>query len=82
MGEHEKSRELCFKAIQRGLMKNQMNYLYNFYYNIGYSLQKYGDGEEERKMAKLYIWIAYQLCQNYPENNRNLHIIKKTYEKC
>lgn len=81
MGEHEKSRELCFKAIKRGLMQDQTNYLYNFYYNIGYSFQKYGN-EEEKKMAKLYIWIAYQLCLNYPENNRNLQIIKNTYEQC
>lgn len=79
MGEHEKSRELCFKAIKRGLMKDQTNYLYSFYYNIGYSLQKYGD-EEERKMSKIYLWMAYQLSLNYPENNGNLEIIKNIYE--
>lgn len=78
MGEYKKSVELCLKAIRRGMMKNQMNYLYNFYYNIGCSLQMYGDGEQQ-KMAKLYVWIAYQLCQVYPENKRNLEIIKTRY---
>lgn len=80
MGEHEKSMELCFKAIRRGLMKNQMNYLYNFYYNIGCSLQRHGN-REQQKMAKLYVWIAYQLCQAYPENKKNLEIIKERYDQ-
>ena len=78
MGKYEKSMGLCLKAIRRGIMKNQMNYLYNFYYNIGCSLQKSGNVEQQ-KMAKLYIWIAYQLCQVYPENKRNLEIIKTRY---
>lgn len=80
MGQHEKSIELCFKAIKRGIEKNQMNYLYSFYYNIGCSLQTYGN-MEQKKMAKLYIWVAYQLCLIYPENKNNLGIIKKRYEQ-
>lgn len=78
MGKYEESMELCLKAIRRGIMKNQMNYLYNFYYNIGCSLQK-SKNVEQQKMAKLYIWIAYQLCQVYPENKKNLEIIKTRY---
>ena len=27
--------------------------------------------------AKMYMWLAYQLCLGYPENKRNLAIIKK-----
>lgn len=80
MGKHEKSMEVCFKAIKRGLMKNQMNYLYNFYYNIGCGLQIHGNSEQQ-KMAKLYIWIAYQLCQVYPENKKNLEIIERRYKQ-
>lgn len=80
MGEHEKSMEICFKAIKRGLAENKMNYLYNFYYNIGCSLQIKGN-DEEKRLAKLYIWTAYQLCQAYPENKRNLEIIKRRYEQ-
>lgn len=80
MGEHEKSMELCFRGIRRGIEKSQMNYLYNFYYNIGYMLKEEKD-QEKRKMAKLYIWMAYQLCQVYPENKQNLKIIKKRYEE-
>ncbi|WP_455719998.1 helix-turn-helix domain-containing protein [Agathobacter sp.] len=80
MGEHEKSMEICFKAIKRGMAENKMNYLYNFYYNIGCSLQINGN-DEEKHLAKLYIWIAYQLCQAYPENKRNLEIIKRRYEQ-
>lgn len=80
MGEHEKSIELCFRGIQRGLEKNQINYLYNFYYNIGCSLQKMGDCKQQ-KLAKLYVWIAYQLCQFYPENKHNLEIIQKRYQE-
>jgi tetratricopeptide (TPR) repeat protein len=57
MGEHEKSMEICFKAIKRGLAENKMNYLYNFYYNIGCSLQIKGN-DEEKRLAKLYIWTA------------------------
>ena len=51
MGEHEKSMEICFKAIKRGLAENKMNYLYNFYYNIGCSLQIKGNDEEKPRVS-------------------------------
>lgn len=80
MGRYEESIEICFRAIRRALMNNQVNYLYNFYYNIGRILQQQNIADK-RNEAKLYVWLAYQLCQNYPENKQNLQRIKEVYEQ-
>lgn len=80
MGKHEESIEVCFKAIKKALLDNRVNLLYNFYYNIGWNLVSLKN-PNKMKEAKLYIWLAYQLCQNYPEDKDNLSKIKELYEK-
>ena len=84
IGRYDDSVEICFKAINKLLMNNQANYLYNFYYNIGWNLIRQVNIKIEDpkiKEAKLYVWLAYQLCKQYPEDKKNLHRIKELYEQ-
>lgn len=85
MGCHEESIQICFKAINKLLMNNQANYLYNFYYNIGWNILKIKEidskiNTQRMQEAKLYVWLAYQLCEKYPEDRSNLNKIKELYQ--
>lgn len=82
-GRHDKSIEVCEREIEWLVGNNKANYLYNFYYNIGWNIKekiKKGMEKEERMPeAKMYMWLAYQLCLGYPEDRGNLPIIEKNY---
>ncbi|MDO4293902.1 MAG: helix-turn-helix domain-containing protein [Eubacteriales bacterium] len=83
MKKYEKSVAVCFKAINILLSNNQSNYLYNFYYNVAWNYVKQNEecGKNENyKEAKLYAWLALQLCRNYPEDHENLDKIRELYE--
>lgn len=83
-GYYDESIEICRKEIRRLIKNNKVNFLYNFYYNIGWNtIKKIRKGQEDIKKipeAKMYIWLAYQLCKGYPENMNNLKRIKHFYD--
>ena len=82
-GYHDESIEICKREIQWLCENNKTNFLYNFYFNIGWNIQKKIEKGLENKMripeAKAYVWLAYCLCNEYPENKKNLEIIQKFY---
>lgn len=91
-GFYDKSIEICKKEIEHMYKENKVNYLYNFYYNIGWNIIKKMDNSgiddsEMRKEAMCYIWLSYKLCLLYPEDTSNANkiisfyneIIKKEY---
>lgn len=81
---YDESIKICKRGIQWLLKYDKSNYLYNFYYNIGWIINKKIQGgmenPEAMKQAKCYIWLAYQLCQIYPENKENANHILKFYK--
>lgn len=85
IGRYNESINVCLCEIGWLLKNNRANYLYNFYYNIGWNIKKkVEDNLEdtcELEKAKIYFWIAYQLCQLYPENTNNLKKIEKALEE-
>lgn len=82
---YDESIEICKRGIQWLLKYDKSNYLYNFYYNIGWIINKKVECGMEKpeamKQAKCYIWLAYQLCQIYPENKENANHILKFYKE-
>ncbi|MDE6903832.1 MAG: helix-turn-helix domain-containing protein [Lachnospiraceae bacterium] len=83
IGRHRESIKICEREIQWLLRNNKVNYLYNFYFNIGWNINEEIRKGLERETnlceAKAYIWLGYQLCKEYPENKRNLPIISEYY---
>ncbi len=79
-GKHKESISLCEKGIKWLKEQGICNYLYNFYYNMGWNLIKMAKDRKEIEQGRRYIWLSYQLCELYPENKRNLERIKKYYE--
>lgn len=81
---YDKSIAVCNQGIQWLLKNNKANYLYNFYYNIGWNLiEKYKQTPTETRIkdiGRVYIWEAYQLCTIYPENSQNISFIRAFYE--
>lgn len=73
---YDESIQLCFRVIEILLRNNQTNYLYKFYYNIAWNIKKKIDRNMENRSriseAKMYAWLAYQLCMEYPEDKENL----------
>lgn len=78
-GRYEESMEICKRGIRWLLRYGKSNYLYNFYYNMGWLInEKIKKGEEDlemKKQAECYVWMAYQLFQIYPENKKNMECI-------
>ena len=78
-GRYEESMEICKRGIQWLLRYGKSNYLYNFYYNMGWLInEKIKKGEEDwerMKQAECYVWMAYQLFQIYPENKKSMECI-------
>lgn len=76
---YEESVEICKRAIQWLLRHGKSNFLYNFYYDMGWLInEKIKKGEEDpamMKQAECYVWMAYQLCRIYPENMNNMKYI-------
>lgn len=88
LGIHEnfdKSIEVCKQGIHWLIQNNKANYLYNFYYNIGWNLlEKYKKEPFKKKLkelGKLYIWESYELCMLYPESSKNAESIKDFYNE-
>ena len=83
--EYDKAIRICWREIKWLKRNNKVNYLYNFYYNIGWCMKKKIDeGLEEKKgilIAKIYVWVSYWLCYKYPENENNLRKIEKFYRE-
>ena len=84
-GRYDESIEVCRKEIEVLRERKQMNYMYNFFFNIGWNIyEKIKKGLESKEKipeAKSYIWVSYQLCKEYPENKSNLKIIEKYYNQ-
>lgn len=84
-GRYDESIAVCLKEIQWLLKQNKTNYLYNFYFNIGWNIKKKIDCGLEKidriPEAKCYVWLAYQFCAWYPESTENLKLIKKFYDE-
>lgn len=78
-GRYDESMEICKRGIKWLLRYGKSNYLYNFYYNMGWLItKKVKNGEEDlnkMKQAECYIWMAYQLVQIYPENKESIECI-------
>ncbi|MCR5667997.1 MAG: helix-turn-helix domain-containing protein [Lachnospiraceae bacterium] len=87
-GRYEDSIEVCKKGIIYINENKRCNYLFNFYFNIGWNLEQIAEKggktrEEQDKMlqsAMMYYWVAYKLCNILPECKDNLPIIKKTLD--
>ncbi len=84
-GYYDKSIEICKRGIGWLNLNGKVNYLFNFYYNIGWNIEKKIDqgleNEDMIKMAQCYVWIATQLCEIYPESKKELEHTKKYYQK-
>lgn len=81
---YDESIEICRREIKWLIRNNKANYLYNFYFNIGWNLTKKNselliDNKKWIPQAKMYVWLAYQLCLEYPENKNNLQKIQIFY---
>ncbi len=78
-GRYDESMEICKRGIQWLLRRGKSNYLYIFYYNMGWLInEKVKNGKEDPKMmeqAECYVWMAYQLFRIYPENKKNMECI-------
>lgn len=79
MKRYEESLEICKKAIAKLLRENLENYLYHFFYIMAWNIVNLTGVKEE---AKLYVWLAYQLCNGYPEDKKNLEKAKGLYHRC
>ncbi len=83
LGYYDKSIEVCIRGINWLNLKGKVNYLYNFYFNIGWNIMKKAEMELEKdamkKNAQCYIWLAMFLSNIYPENKNNFQMIKKYY---
>ncbi len=87
-GRYEDSIEVCKKGIMYINENKRCNYLYNFYFNIGWNLEQLVENtaklsEERDKMlqsAMMYYWISYKLCNILPECKDNLPTIKKSLD--
>ncbi len=84
-GRYDESMQISKCAIQWLRKYHKSNYLYNFYYNIGWCIKKKIDEQKASQnllsTAKAYVWMACQLCKIYHENPRNYVIMKNFYEK-
>nr|WP_303003884.1 hypothetical protein [uncultured Blautia sp.] len=84
-GKYDESITICKREIEFLREKGILNYLYNFYYNIGWNISKKiecGLEKKERiRAARCYVWMAYHLCKVYPENKKNLKIIAEFWEE-
>lgn len=84
MGRYDDSIQVCIKGIKWLKEKKQYNYLYNFYFNIGWNLiekhKKEPKCTKDIETGRRYIWTAYELCKMYPENKANLEIMKTYYK--
>ena len=83
-GFFDKSINICNQGIKWLQENNRSNYLYNFYYNIGWNLMEKYKRQPLKKMlkqkAKVYIWEAYQLCKLFKESDETASLIKKFYD--
>ncbi|MED9968055.1 MAG: hypothetical protein UFJ18_14940 [Blautia sp.] len=84
-GRHDDSIAICKGEIEWLRNRGKTNYLYNFYFNIGWNIcEKIKKGLEKKERiqeAKCYVWTAYQLCSLYPENKKNLKVIRDYYNQ-
>lgn len=84
-GRHDDSIAICKGEIEWLRNRGKTNYLYNFYFNIGWNIcEKIKKGLEKKERiqeAKCYVWTAYQLCSLYPENKKNLKVIANYYNQ-
>lgn len=84
-GKYDESIEVCKREIKFLREKGILNYLYNFYYNIGWNISKKIECGLEKKErirdARCYVWMAYHLCRSYPENKNNLKTIIEFWEE-
>ena len=84
-GKYDESIAICKREIEFLREKGILNYLYNFYYNIGWNISKKIECGLEKKErirdARCYVWMAYHLCRSYPENKNNLKAIFKFYNE-
>ncbi|MDY5703621.1 MAG: helix-turn-helix transcriptional regulator [Lachnospiraceae bacterium] len=84
MGEYKKSISICKREIRWLYNNNKANYLYNYYYNIGWNifqLNRCKLNKNCKKISMVYLWTAYKLCEFYPENKGNLKRILETMRK-
>lgn len=83
-GFFDKSIDICKQGIKWLQENNRTNYLYNFYYNIGWNLiEKYKRQPLKKKLkqeGKVYMWEAYQLCKLFEESDEIASLIKKSYD--
>lgn len=85
-GRYEESIEVCKKGILYINENKRCNYLYNFYFNIGWNLEQIVEKTDKSnykrdkmlQRAMMYYWISYKLCNILPECKDNLPTIKKT----
>ena len=84
-GKYDESIEVCKREIKFLREKGILDYLYNFYYNIGWNISKKIECGLEKKErirdARCYVWMAYHLCRSYPENRNNLKTIIEFWEE-
>lgn len=84
-GKHDDSIAICKREIEFLREKGVLNYLYNYYFNIGWNISKkieHGLEKKERiRDAQCYVWMAYHLCKAYPENKNNLKTIFRFYNE-
>lgn len=82
-GYYDKSIEICERGIQWLNLNGKVNYLYNFYYNIGWNLMKKIEQrslpDSMRNIAQYYIWQAMQLCDIFPESKQSWEKIRNYY---
>ncbi len=84
-GRHDESIKISKQEIEVLQERKQMNYMYNFFFNIGWNIyekiKKRLESKEKIPEAKSYVWVSYQLCKEYPENKNNLKKIKEYYNQ-
>ena len=84
-GRYDDSIAICKREMKLLLDKGKTNAVYVFYFNIGWNIcEKIKKGLEKKERiqeAKCYVWTAYQLCSLYPENKKNLKVIRDYYNQ-
>lgn len=80
---YDESIELCQKAIIWLKYNGKANYLYNFYYDIGWNMIEKAKITKNLKYVasgKVYVWEAYQLCMIYKENKIATEMIAEYFQ--
>ncbi|MDO5409076.1 MAG: helix-turn-helix domain-containing protein [Lachnospiraceae bacterium] len=80
--KYDESIKVCRQGVEWLLKNDRANYLYNFFYNIGWNMIEKSKQNRDRQLkntGKIYIWEAYQLCQIFAENQKAFERIKEYY---